>query len=127
MMRRTVRSVGSVPGFGCFWVNFSMTVALAQAGSDRSPSMTGASDTSMRAARAVGLIRFVVAGAAGCADAGLLIAAQIARGDAALAPQPDNPNRTFPPGRVFPARYILCVALCRNKVRGHIAGVSISP
>src|SRR6476646_7920492 len=107
MMRRTVRSVGSVPGFGCFWVNFSMIVALAQAASDRSPSMTGASDTSMRAALAVGLIRFAVAaGAAGCAATGLLIAAQITRADAALAPLPQNPSLTFPPGRVFPARYI---------------------
>src|SRR5258707_9399348 len=105
MMRRTVRWVGSVPGFGCFWVNFSMIVALAHAGSDRSPSMIGASDVSMRAALAGGLIKFIAAGAAGWAAAWLLIAAQISRADAALAPQPNNPNRTFPPGRVFPARH----------------------
>src|SRR5258708_39607278 len=105
MMRRTVRSVGSVPGFGCFWVNFSVIFAFAHAGSDRSPSMIGASDVSMRAALAVGLIKFIAAGAAGWAAAWLLIAPQISRADAALAPQPDNPNRTFPPGRVFSARY----------------------
>src|SRR6266853_1432076 len=116
MMRRTVRSVGSVPGFGCFWVNFSMIVALAQAGSDRSPSMTGASDTSMRAARAVGLVRFVVAGAA---DAGLLIAAHIKRAGAALAPQPDNPNRTFPPGRVFPPDIFMCRIMPEQSARAY--------
>src|SRR5258708_9667792 len=97
MMRRTVRSVGSVPGFGCFWVNFSMIVALAHAGSDRSPSMIGASDVSMRAALAVGLIKVIPARPPGLGAAWRLLAAQLTRGDPRPAPPPPNPKPPLPP------------------------------
>src|ERR1700704_1942921 len=100
-MRRTVRSVAGSPGLGAFCVNLSITPALAQTGSERSPSMMGASDASMRTALTLGLITVVEAGDAACADARPLIAAHKSnsRAGAVLAPQLLKTRFTFPPGR----------------------------
>src|ERR1700704_4148777 len=106
-MRRTVRSVAGSPGLGAFCVNLSITPALAQTGSERSPSMMGASDASMRTALTLGLITVVEAGGAGCADARPLIAAHKSRASAALAPQLPKTRFTFPPGRCVRPMFLL--------------------
>src|SRR4051794_18207150 len=106
-MRRTVRSVAGSPGLGPFCVNLSITVALAQTGSDRSPSMVGASDASMRTAIALGLTSVVGTVGAGCADANPLNAAHKSRAGAALAPQLPKTGLTFPPGRFVRPMFLL--------------------
>src|SRR3977135_3027379 len=108
-MRRTVRSVAGSPGLGLFCVNLSITAALAHTGSERSPSMVGASDASMRTALTLGLIRVVEVGVAACADARPLIAAHKSksRAGAALAPQLPKTRCTFPPGRFVRPTFLL--------------------
>src|SRR5262245_10357717 len=60
-MRTTVRSVGGSYGLGSRCLKSSITAALAQTASDRSPSMTGASDGSILTALTLG--RMNIAGA----------------------------------------------------------------
>src|SRR5215472_13517390 len=106
-MRSTVRSVGGKPGKGCFWVKFSMTVALAHTGSERSPSMIGASLGSMRAAIALGRTKPVVrvvsgsdadAEAEGWVAAQPLVSAKTSATGAKTAPQTNDFPPTMPPG-----------------------------
>src|SRR4051812_20137309 len=59
MMRSTVRSVGGAPGSGSRCWKSAMTVAFPQTGSERSPSIVGASLVLMRAARANGRLTVV--------------------------------------------------------------------
>src|SRR5438874_12820745 len=103
MMRSTVRSVGGAPGFGCFWWNCSITVAFAQAGSYRSPSIFGASAAEIRTAGALGLTRLScgTAGVAACAEVVLLKTAQSPTASAIAALQLLTSSRTFPPPRAF--------------------------
>src|SRR4051794_11563033 len=98
MMRSTVRSVGAEPGFGCFWMNLSMTAAFAHAASDRLPSIVGASVTSMRTAAIEGRANALAAGPGSWASAMPLKQYKRynrAAGEAYLRVKRKN---TFPPG-----------------------------
>src|SRR5215470_4126890 len=75
-----------------------MTVALAQTGSDRSPSMVGASLGSMRTAMALGRTNPVDAVSAGWAAAQLLIHAKKSTAGAKLAPRPKKLPLNYAPG-----------------------------
>ena len=60
-----MRSVGGAPGSGSRCLKSVMTVAFAQAGSERSASMVGASLVLMRATRATGRALVICAAAGG--------------------------------------------------------------
>src|SRR4026209_1843392 len=104
-MRRTVRSVGAAYGIGCFCVKFSMMVALAHAASDRSASIVGASEASIRVAVTLGRTK-PGAGPAGREGR----PARALRAGAAVAAKPGPPasaHNTARPGAIAPAANLL--------------------
>src|SRR5579871_2331667 len=109
MMRTTVFSVGSLYGIGAFWTNLSITAAFAHAGSDRSPSMVGASEALIRAAATEGRTKAGGApGAVGCAET---IVAKQTHGNAtsaARAPLAISRKNNVSPGTGYPVRFFVC-------------------
>jgi hypothetical protein len=88
-----------------------MTVALAQTGSDKSPSIVGASELLMRTAAAEGLTSPVAAGAVVSAAFTPPRQKKKTTTDAAIARAATNHSCTFPPGRVPRPMLFICAII----------------